>query len=66
MTLQGAPAVLLETADPAKFPELIEEAFGWSPDAPASMTSMDDMPEHYERMTTDYDRFKEFLVEQHV
>jgi threonine synthase len=65
-SLEGAPAVLLETADPAKFPELIEAAFGWSPDAPESMTAMDNMSEQYERMTTDYDRFKEFLAEQHA
>ena len=64
--LNGSPAVLLETADPAKFPGLIEEAFGWSPDAPPAMTAMDNMPEHYLQMSTDYERFKEFLVEQHA
>lgn len=65
-SLDGHPAVLLETADPAKFPELIEQAFGWSPDAPPAMVEMDDMPEQYLRMTIDYDRFKEFLVERHA
>jgi len=63
--LDGLPAVLLETADPAKFPELIEQAFGWSPDAPPAMTAVDNMPEHYERMGTDYGLFKQFLIEQH-
>ena len=60
------PAVLLETADPAKFPELIEDAFGWSPDAPPSMTAMDDMPEQFDRMGTDYEKFKQFLMERHA
>jgi threonine synthase len=63
--LEGLPAVLLETADPAKFPELIEQAFGWSPDAPPSMTAVDNMPEQYDRMGTDYETFREFLLEQH-
>jgi threonine synthase len=64
--LSDLPAVLVETADPAKFPELIEEAFGWSPDAPPSMVAMDNMPERYERMGTDYEAFKQFLLEQHA
>jgi threonine synthase len=65
-SLGGLPAVLLETADPAKFPELIEQAFGWSPDAPPAMVAMDNMPEHYERMATDYEVFKRFVLAQHA
>lgn len=65
-SLDGLAAVLLETADPAKFPELIEQAFGWSPDAPPAMTAMDNMPEHYDRMGTDYERFKAFLIKEHA
>jgi len=65
-SLDGLPAVLLETADPAKFPELIEQAFGWSPDAPPAMAAMDNMPEQYDRMGTDYEQFKRFLIEQHA
>jgi len=64
-SLEGGPAVLLETADPAKFPELIEQAFGWSPDAPPVMTAMDNMPEHYDHMSTDYERFRDYLIGQH-
>jgi threonine synthase len=64
-SLEGLPAVLLETADPAKFPELIEQAFGWSPDAPPAMAAMDNQPEHYDRLGTDYGKFKEFLLELH-
>ncbi|MCU0787423.1 MAG: threonine synthase [Verrucomicrobia bacterium] len=65
-SLDGLPAVLLETADPAKFPELIEQAFGWSPDAPPAMAALDDEPEHYERMGTDYEAFRNFLIAQHA
>jgi threonine synthase len=64
--LGDLPAVLVETANPAKFPELIEQAFGWSPDAPPSMAAMDHLPEHYQRMGTDYEAFKRFLLEQHT
>ena len=65
-SLEGLPAVLLETADPAKFPQLIEQAFGWSPDAPPAMTAMDNMPEQYDRMDTDYEKFRQFLIAQHA
>jgi len=65
-SLGDLPAVLLETADPAKFPELIEQAFGWSPDAPPAMAAMDDMPEQYDRMGTDYETFQQFLIGQHA
>jgi len=64
--LEGGPAVLLETADPAKFPELIEQAFGWSPDAPPAMAAMDHMPEHFERIETDYPQFRQFLLQAHA
>ncbi|MCU0770380.1 MAG: threonine synthase [Verrucomicrobia bacterium] len=65
-SLAGRPAVLIETADPAKFPELIEQAFGWSPDAPPAMSAMDTMPERYDRMGTDYEAFKRFLLAHHA
>ena len=36
-SLGGGPAVILETANPAKFPEEIERMMGWSPDIPPPM-----------------------------
>ncbi len=62
-SLGGLPAVILETANPAKFPEEIEKAFGWSPDVPPKMAAMIKLPEHYDRMGTDYEQFQKYLLQ---
>lgn len=61
-TLEGLPAVILETADPAKFPEEIEKNMGWSPDVPPAMAVAIQMPEDYDRMTADYEKLREYLL----
>jgi threonine synthase len=35
--LGDAPAVIVETANPAKFPEEVEKVVGWPPDVPPAM-----------------------------
>ncbi len=64
-SLDGLPAVILETANPAKFPEEIEKTFGWSPDVPPAMAAMIQLPEDYDRMGTDYEAFKAYLLAHH-
>lgn len=59
------PAVVLETANPAKFPEEIEKLFGWSPDVPAAMQAALKLPEDYDRMGADYEKFREYLISKH-
>jgi len=61
-SLDGLPAVILETANPAKFPEEIEKTFGWSPDVPPAMAAMIRLPEDYDRMGADYEKFKVYLL----
>ncbi|HEY1788450.1 MAG TPA: threonine synthase [Verrucomicrobiae bacterium] len=61
----NAPAVVLETANPAKFPEEIEKLFGWSPDVPAAMQAALKLPEDYDRMDADYEKFREYLISRH-
>jgi threonine synthase len=61
----NTPAVVLETANPAKFPEEIEKLFGWSPDVPAAMQAALKLPEDYDRMGADYEKFREYLISQH-
>lgn len=61
-TLDGLPAVILETADPAKFPEEIEKNMGWSPDVPPAMAAAIQMPEDYDQMTADYEKLREYLL----
>jgi threonine synthase len=63
--LGDAPAVILETANPAKFPEEIEKTIGFSPDVPAAMEAMNKMPEDFDRMGADYDKFREYLLQKH-
>ncbi|MGH8023365.1 MAG: threonine synthase [Limisphaerales bacterium] len=59
------PAVVLETANPAKFPEEIEKLFGWSPDVPTAMQAALKLPENYDRMSADYEKFREYLMAAH-
>lgn len=63
--LDGLPAVILETANPAKFPEEIEKNMGWSPDVPPAMTAAIQQPEDFDRMGVDYEGFKHYLMRRH-
>ena len=63
--LNGLPAAILETANPAKFPEEIEKIFGWSPDVPPAMAAMIKLPEDFDRMGADYKKFQEYLLIKH-
>ena len=63
--LNGLPAAILETANPAKFPEEIEKTIGFSPDVPPVMAAMNKMPEDFDRMSADYDKFREYLIRKH-
>ncbi len=65
-SLDGRPAVILETANPAKFPEEIEKNMGWSPDVPPAMAAAIQQPEDFDRMPADYAAFKDYLVAKHM
>jgi threonine synthase len=64
--LGDSPAAVLETANPAKFPEEIEKTFGWSPDVPPRMAAQIELPEDFDRMATDYGKFREYLIQAHA
>jgi threonine synthase len=64
--LNGLPAVILETANPAKFPEEIEKTIGFAPDVPPAMTAAIKMPEDFDRMGADYGKFREYLIAKHA
>jgi threonine synthase len=64
--LAGLPAAILETAHPAKFPEEIEKALGFSPDVPPAITAAEKLPETYERMAADYEKFRAYLLAKHT
>jgi threonine synthase len=61
----GAPAVLLETAHPAKFPEEIEKQLGFTPDVPPQMAEAERLPEDYDQMAADYEVFSQYLLKRY-
>ncbi len=63
--LGDTPAVVLETAHPAKFPEEIERLLGFSPEAPPALAALDSMAEDYDRMAVDYAAFRDYLLERY-
>ena len=64
-SLNGLPAVILETANPAKFPEEIEKTIGFAPDVPPAMTAAIQLPEEFDRMGADYEKFRGYLLARH-
>ena len=63
--LGDAPAVIIETANPAKFPEEVEKVVGWPPDVPENMLAALKLPEDFDRMGADYEKFKSYLLARH-
>ena len=63
--LANTPAVIVETANPAKFPVEVEKVVGWKPDVPANMLASLKLPEDYDRMGGEYEKFKAYLMAQH-
>lgn len=56
-----SPAVSLETADPAKFPDEIVRLTGVNPSLPPAMASLDEKEEHYLNMDGSYASLKDYL-----
>ncbi len=63
--LGNSPAVIIETANPAKFPEEIQKMMKWEPDVPPAMAAGLKLPEDYDRMGADYEKFKAYLIAKH-
>lgn len=55
------PAVSVETAHPAKFPEEIERLLGFAPETPQSLTEVENKQEQYLTLPVDYEAFRRFL-----
>ena len=64
--LGDAPAAIIETANPAKFPEEIHKMMTWSPDVPPVMAAALKLPEDFDRMGADYETFKAYLIAGHA
>ena len=63
--LGNSPAVIVETANPAKFPVEVEKVVGWAPDVPTNMLASLRLPEDFDRMGADYDAFQQYLIQKH-
>jgi len=56
--------VCLETAHPAKFPDVIKKELNLSPAIPDSLKRMDKRHGQAERMSNDYKKFKNYLLKE--
>jgi threonine synthase len=56
------PAVSVETAHPAKFPQAIEELLQLTPDIPPSLASIEQKTEQYETIDNSYQQFAAYLL----
>jgi threonine synthase len=64
--LDNEPAVIVETANPAKFPIEVEKVVGWPPDVPENMRAALKLPEDFDRLNADYAKFKAYLLQAHA
>jgi threonine synthase len=56
------PMLVLETALPVKFEDSIIEALGHTPERPAPLAGIEDLPQRFEVMDVDVDAVKAYLV----
>jgi threonine synthase len=61
--LGDAPAVIVETANPAKFPVEVGKVVGWPPDVPDNMLAALKLPEDFDRLGADYAKFRDYLLQ---
>jgi threonine synthase len=61
----GALCISLETAHPAKFPEEIEANLGIVPETPPSLEGLEQRPEEYPVISTNYGPFRDMLLERY-
>lgn len=61
-----SPAVVLETAHPAKFPEVIAQELEVQPELPPSLAGLDQKPELFETLEADYLSVRERLLRMYA
>jgi len=59
-------SVSVETAHPAKFPEEIQALLSIEPELPPSLLGIEERKEHYETLSTEYDAFRDLLIDKFV
>lgn len=58
------PAVSVETAHPAKFPEEIRSILDLEPETPPTLIGLEDRPEAFDSITADHEAFRRLLMER--
>lgn len=62
VALPDVPVIALETALPAKFAAIVEEALGREPARPAAYEGIENLPQRFAVMTTNVERLKEAVA----
>lgn len=57
----GVPMLVLETAKPAKFPEIVREATGTEPQMPAHLAGLLDLPQRVTEMANDAAQLRAYI-----
>ncbi|MCQ2981404.1 MAG: threonine synthase [Treponemataceae bacterium] len=63
ITNKKSVGIILETAHPAKFGEVVQNAIGVNPSIPDRLEKVMSLPDHAIPMNNDYDEFKKWLCE---
>ncbi|GJL76704.1 threonine synthase [Nitrosomonas sp.] len=61
---KNIPLICMETAQPAKFSESIQEAIGEEPPRPAGFENLEDLPQRFVVKDADVEAVKTYIVEQ--
>lgn len=62
----GVPMLVLETAKPAKFPEIVAEAIGEAAPLPAHLAGLLQLPQHVTELPNDADALRVFVAERAI
>ena len=60
----GVPLICLETAQPVKFAEVIQEALGVAPECPARCRGLEQLPQRVYVMHADTDALKDYIAKR--
>jgi hypothetical protein len=60
--IKNAVGIILETAHPAKFGDIVKDAMGREPIIPSRLAEIMELPDRSIPMENDYDLFKDWLM----
>ncbi|MBS7829377.1 threonine synthase [Wohlfahrtiimonas chitiniclastica] len=60
----GIPQMYLETAQPIKFAQTVEQALGFVPERPADYAQIEALPQRFEKLPVDAQLLKQYVVTQ--